>query len=130
MLMIKIFNKGRKRRFLIFGLINLIITILFLQLFLLILPIFFSTLLSQAINILIGFVVYGKKVFKVKRLKKENASKYIFLAIFLWLTNWYGIIFLLNFLLNRYICALIMVPIQVLISYCGQRFYVFKDQIV
>tara|TARA_Y100001933_G_C18617305_1_gene404778 strand:+ start:155 stop:541 length:387 start_codon:yes stop_codon:yes gene_type:complete len=128
--MIKIFNKGRKRRFLIFGLINLIITILFLQLFLLILPIFFSTLLSQAINILIGFVVYGKKVFKVKRLKKENASKYIFLAIFLWLTNWYGIIFLLNFLLNRYICALIMVPIQVLISYCGQRFYVFKDQIV
>ena len=128
--MIKIFNKGRKRRFLIFGLINLIITIFFLQLFLLILPIFFSTLLSQAINILIGFVVYGKKVFKVKRLKKENASKYIFLAIFLWLTNWYGIIFLLNFLLNRYICALIMVPIQVLISYCGQRFYVFKDQIV
>lgn len=128
--MIKVFNKGRKRRFLIFGLINFIITILFLQLFLIILPILVSTLLSQTINIFIGFVVYGKKVFKVKRLKKENASKYIFLAILLWLSNWYGITFLLKFLSNRYTCALIMVPVQVLISYCGQRFYVFKDQIV
>ena len=127
--MIKVFNKGRKRRFLIFGLINFIITILFLQFFLIILPIFVSTLLSQTINIFIGFVVYGKS-FKVKRLKKENASKYIFLAIVLWLSNWYGITFLLKFLSNKYTCAFIMVPVQVLISYCGQRFYVFKDQIV
>ena len=126
---IKIFKKGRKRKFIIYGLFNLLITIIFLQLFLILLPVSISTSLSQVINFSLGYIIYGKKVFKVEKLGKLSASKYFLLAILLWITNWYGINLINIFIENRNISALIMIPFQVLISYSGQRFFVFKKDL-
>ena len=127
--MIKIFKKGRKRKFLIYGFFNFLITIIFLQLFLFLFPVGISTSLSQIINFSLGYIIYGKKVFKVEKLRKQSASKYFLLAIFLWITNWYGINIINIFIESRNISALIMVPMQVLISYSGQRFFVFKKDL-
>ena len=78
---------GQKRLFLIFGIFNFLITNIFLQISLLIMPTFLATVLSQIINFLIGYYLYGKKVFKIKNLNNYVFKKFLLLAIFLWLLN-------------------------------------------
>ena len=54
---------GKKTLFLIFGLINVFLTNLIIQVFLVFFSIIFSTFVGQLFNFLFGFFLYGKKVF-------------------------------------------------------------------
>ncbi len=58
----------QKKLFIFFGFFNFLITNAVLHIFLLFTPILFSTILSQIINLLIGYYLYGKKVFKLNKL--------------------------------------------------------------
>ena len=126
---LKVTDSGRKRRFILFGAINLLITILALQIFILFLNPFVATFLSQIINLCLGFIIYSKKVFKVSNIEKKAALKYFMLAIFIWNSNWIGITIINNFINNKNISAILIVPVAVLISFIGQRFFVFRKYI-
>ena len=67
---------GRKRRFLSFGALNVLLTNLLLQVLLLVLSTGLATLLSQLVNVALGFVLYGRWVFRVERLQKRAALRY------------------------------------------------------
>ena len=118
--------KSRKRIFLILGLLNLFITNIFLQIFLLFMPIILSTAFSLMINIFIGFYLYGKLVFKIDSLNIKNFKKYLLIAFFLWILNYSFIksMFLLGF--NKNLSALFIIPLLALISYFSQKNYVFR----
>ena len=119
-------GNGRKRLFLIFGVINFLLTNISLQILLLIIPTLFATIISQLINFLLGFYLYGKRVFKVVDLNNVFFKRYLMLAIFLWFLNFVSILFLNNFGINKNIAAFSVIPFLVLISYYFQNRYVFK----
>lgn len=118
--------KGEKKLFLVFGILNFLITNIALQISLLILPIYLATIISQVINFSLGFYLYGKKVFKVKRITLKIFSKYLMLALILWYLNCILISTLFNYGLNKNIAAIIIIPLLVIISYTVQNKYVFK----
>ena len=89
----KLLSKGRKRLFLFYGITNFLVTNSILHLLLLVLPIFLATIFSQITNLLIGFYLYGKKVFKMNNLTHKEFRKYIFLASFIWVMNFVSIRF-------------------------------------
>ena len=117
---------GQKRRFLLFGLINFFITNLFLQISLLIIPIFFATVLSQIINTLIGYYLYGKKVFKLNQLNFVVFRKYFSSASILWFLN-FSFIQIFSYLgYNKNLTAILLIPFLVIFSYLMQKKYVFS----
>tara|TARA_A100001035_G_C27642613_1_gene435331 strand:+ start:380 stop:787 length:408 start_codon:yes stop_codon:yes gene_type:complete len=116
---------NNKVLFLIYGLVNVVITNLLLQLFLLFFPIFFSTLISQIFNLNFGFYLYGLKVFKVKFLGKKIYFKYLFFHLFLWILNWFLINFIHSYNISKNLAALFVVPILALISFVYQKNIVF-----
>ena len=87
----KLLSQERKRLFLFYGITNFLITNLVLHLLLLVIPIFFATIASQITNLIIGFYLYGKKVFKMKNLTYKELSKYSLLASFSWILNYVSI---------------------------------------
>ena len=119
-------KKGEKRLFLIFGILNFLITNIVLQISLLLIPTFFSTVLSQTVNVLIGYFLYGKKVFKLKKLNKFVFKKYLFLASILWMLNFVLIQSFFYVGVNKNITAIFIIPFLVVISYLSQRNFVFK----
>lgn len=120
------YKRGEKRLFLLFGIINFLITNTVLQISLLNLPILLATILSQVVNFLIGYYFYGKKVFKLDFLNKINLRKYFFLASFLWIFNFLLIQSLFYNGLNKNLAAFLIIPLLVVISYLSQKYYVFK----
>lgn len=123
-------TKGQKRRFLSLGITNVIITNTFLQFFLSfsIMPTSIATLISQLINMFLGYILYSKFVFKNKKLLIRNfIIKYIFLMTIIWLTNFYLINILVFFGLIRSFAALILIPFLAITSYIVQRYFVFKN---
>ena len=117
---------GQKRLFLFFGLINFFITNLFLQISLLIIPIFFATVLSQIINTLIGYYLYGKKVFKLNQLNFVVFRKYFSSALILWVLN-FSFIQIFSYLgYNKNLTAILLIPFLVIFSYLMQKKYVFS----
>ena len=124
-------TKGQKRLFLFCGLINTFITNIFLQLLLSYsyIPKSIATIASQAINMLIGYIIYSKLVFKnANLLVKKFIGRYFLLMIILWLINFYCIkIFeLIGFVRN--ISALILIPLLATISFILQRYFVFQNK--
>jgi hypothetical protein len=119
-------RKGEKRLFLTFGILNFLITNLVLQISLFLIPTFFATVLSQTVNILIGYFLYGKKVFKLKKLNKFVFRKYLVLASILWMLNFFLIQSFFYIGVNKNITAIYLIPLLVGISYFSQRNYVFK----
>ena len=119
-------NKGEKRLFLLFGIFNFLITNLVLQISLFLIPTLFATVLSQTVNILIGYFLYGKKVFKLKELNKFVFRKYLLLALILWMLNFLLIQSLFYVGVNKNITAICVIPLLVSISYLTQRNFVFK----
>lgn len=118
---------GRKRRFLTYGIINVGITNLLLQ-FLLFLHLAtgVATFLSQILNVCLGYLLYGARVFKVARLGGRSAASYSLLAVFLWLSNWWGIQALATLGCPRGVGALILVPLLAAFSYFIQKTLVFR----
>ena len=119
-------SSKKKTLFLIFGLINVLLTNLIIQISLLFIPTIISTFLGQLFNFLFGFYFYGKKVFKVKKLNKNHLRKYIFLNVIIWNSNWTLITLLSSFWDQKNIIALLMILPLALISYCLQKHFVFK----
>ena len=123
-------NKNKeKRKFLIAGVFNVLVTNFFLQIFLLtnFFNVTISTLISQLINMALGYSIYGKLIFKVKNIKSFNfVRKYIYLMIIVWLINTIGIYFGGFFNISNNYSALIMMPVLALMSYLAQKFWVFK----
>ena len=116
---------NKKFLFLTYGLVNVFITNFLLQIFLLFLPIFFATLLSQIFNLNFGYYFYGLKVFKVKFLGKKIYFKYLFFHIFLWILNWFLINLIYSFNISKNLAALFVVPFLALISFVYQKNIVF-----
>jgi len=119
--------KNRNYRFIIFGIFNVFVSNLILQILLRHSSSVIATFFSQLINFLIGYYLYGKKVFRLKKLKIENFTKYFLLVIFLWNINWIIIEFFHTFGFNKRIIALVIIPFLALISYISQKFIVFKQ---
>ena len=117
---------SKEKLFLVYGIINFLITNSILQISLLIMPTLFATVLSQSTNLIIGFYIYGKKVFKLNRLNKQFFKKYLFLALILWLLNFSVIELFFYFGINKNLSAVIIIPPLVILSYFSQKNYVFK----
>ena len=117
---------GRKRRFLLFGCLNVAVTNTALQLLLRVVPIGLATFLSQLINGALGYVLYGKGVFRVDRLGRRSAAAYALVSALVWGVNWGGIRLLSSEGINRNLAALLLVPILPVISYGLQRRFVFR----
>ena len=116
----------QKKLFVVFGFLNFLITNAVLQISLLFTPILFSTILSQMINLLIGYYLYGKKVFKLNKLNNLVFSKYFVLALMLWFLNFSIIRLFFYYGVNKNITALFIIPVLVVISYFFQKRFVFK----
>lgn len=119
---------GRKRRFLFYGLLNVALTNVLLQVLLRLLPIGLATLLSQLLNVGLGYVLYGKKVFRVRRFHAASAGAYGLMALGLWLINWAGIHQLSQWGMGRGVAALLLIPVLALISYGAQKNLVFRAE--
>ena len=114
-----------KKLFIFFGVLNVFFTNIILQITLTFFSTFLATFLSQLFNLNFGFYIYGKKVFKVNKLKKSYFINYFLLNIFLWNINWCIISFLTIFNISKNISALALVPFLALLSYLYQKYVVF-----
>ena len=124
----KRFKDPKKKLFLIFGLINLFLTNIILQVLLFIVPTILATFASQLFNFLFGFYIYGKKVFEVKYLNKKHFIKYFLLSILVWHINWLTINYLSMFVYAKNMIALFLVTPLAVISYISQKYFVFKKK--
>ena len=124
----KRYKDPKKKLFIIYGFINLLLTNIILQFFLLIVPIIYATFVSQLFNFLFGFYIYGKKVFKVRHLNKKHFMKYFLLSILVWNINWLTINYVSMFVYSKNIIALFLVIPLALISYISQKYFVFKKK--
>ena len=122
---LKLSSQGRKRLFLFYGIANFLITNSVLHLLLLVMPIFLATIVSQITNLMIGFYLYGKKVFKMKNLTYKELNKYILLASLNWTLNYVSIRFMYENGINKNLAAVLTIPFLVLISYSFQKKYIF-----
>ena len=121
----KFSSKGTKRLFLLYGIANFLITNSVLHILLLATPIFAATIFSQITNLIIGFYLYGKKVFKMKNLTYKEFNKYILLASFNWTLNYVSIRFMYENGIHKNLAAILTIPFLVLISYSFQKKYIF-----
>ena len=104
-----IFNQGKK--FLFYGILNFAITNIILQILLLFINVWSSAILSQIINSLIGYRLYGRYVFKVNTFKNSLFLKYILLAFFTYVLNAKLIILIsTNFVISKNLAAFTLVP--------------------
>ena len=120
-------GSGRKRRFLGYGALNVLATNLVLQGLLLVMGTGLATFLSQLLNVGLGFVLYGKRVFRVERLKKRSALSYALMALLLWWCNWAGIDWLAALGLTRNVAALMLIPVLAALSYTVQKLVIFRQ---
>ena len=123
-------GSGRKRRFLGYGALNVLATNLALQGLLLVMGTGLATFLSQLLNVGLGFVLYGKRVFRVERLQKRSALSYALMALCLWWCNWAGISVLASLGLSRNLAALLLIPVLAALSYTVQKLVVFRQATV
>ena len=134
--LIKFFNKNKfvsknkeKRKFFLAGILNVFLTNLSLQIFLFLnlFSVSISTFLSQLINMIFGYAIYSKFIFKVKNFKNKNfIKKYILLMAFLWISNFLGIKVGGLFGINPNHSALLMIPCLAVLSFLIQKLWVFR----
>jgi putative flippase GtrA len=117
---------GRKRRFLLFGVVNVLLTNGALLLLLHLVTIGLATFLSQLLNGVLGYWLYGKQVFRVERFAWRSAGAYGGLAAAIWLLNWLGIRLLAGAGLPRTWAAVAMIPLLAALSYGVQKTLVFR----
>ncbi len=116
-------------KFLLLGFLNFLVTNIVLQIMLIFYAIPLATFVSQVVNLIIGYVLYGKFVFGVKRSNYSFFVKYLFLAFLSWQINSLSIIILFNkFFISKKISALIMIPVVTIFSFSVQKYYVFAKK--
>ena len=119
-------NTGEKRLFLAYGIFNFLVTNITLQVLLFLIPTFFATIFSQLVNLIIGYYVYGKKVFKHSKLNNLVFKRYLSLSSILWLLNFLLIQSFFYYGVNKNLAAFFIIPFLVLISFLSQKYFVFK----
>ena len=119
--------KNINYKFIVFGIFNVFLSNIILQILLLQTSSIIATFFSQLINFFVGYYLYGTKVFRLKKLRIKNFIKYFLLVLFLWNTNWILIEFFHSFGFSKSIIALVIIPFLALISYISQKFIVFKQ---
>ena len=117
---------NQKKLFLFFGIFNFLVTNVVLQISLLLIPIIIATILSQIVNVIIGYYLYGKKVFKLKTLNIKVFKKYLLLSLLLWIMNFGLIQSFFYFGINKNLAAFIVIPLLVSISFFCQKYFVFR----
>lgn len=120
------FSKEFFYRFIFFGIFNVLLSNLILQILLLNVSSIVATFFSQLINFCLGYYLYGTKVFRFKILRIKIFIKYFILIILLWNINWILIEIFYYFGISKNIIALVIVPFLALISYLSQKYLVFK----
>lgn len=121
---------GRKRRFGMAGLFNVAITNLVLQTLLAtnVANILLATLISQSINTVFGYLIYGKLIFKADRLKcHKPIFKYLCLMSLIWLMNYSLIEAGAAAGINKNVTAIAFIPAAAIISYISQKNWVFRQ---
>ena len=114
-----------KKRFLLVGSLNTLITNLILQFLLLITEISIATFISQFISMILGFYLHGKLVFVNSKLSFLKFFKYFIFAFLFWIINWNGIFIISNYGIDKNIAALILIPFLACISYLIQKNKIF-----
>lgn len=114
-----------KKRFLIIGSFNTLITNLFLQILLLVTNISLATFISQLISMVVGFYLHGKFVFGNSQFTFLKFLKYFLFAFLLWILNWGGIYIMSSYGINKNFAALILIPFLASISYLIQKNKIF-----
>ena len=125
--MYKILNLNIKIRFIIFGLLNTLFTNIFLQIIILLLPLWISTFLSQMFNVILGFFIYSNLVFKRRNRVLKSFMKYVLFLIFIWNLNAF-LILIINYYLNIgvRISAILTIPLLAMLSFYFQKKIIFK----
>jgi len=118
--------KEKKTLFFLFGIVNVFLTNLIIQILLIFLKTFYATFIGQLFNFLFGFYFYGKNVFKVNSLNKYHLKKYFLLNIIIWNLNWSMISFLTSFGFSKNVIAFILIAPLASLSYIIQKYIVFK----
>ena len=118
-------KENKKFLFIFYGILNTFLTNILLQITLFFSPIILSTLISQIFNLNLGYYLYGKKVFKVKYLRKKQYLKYVSSNFIIWNINWILIIGLNSYNISKNIAALIVIPFLALISFMYQKYFIF-----
>ena len=122
-------KNGQKRKFIVVGIINVILTNLTLQTLLLInfISIPISTLISQLVNMIFGYLMYSKFIFNVKYYRKKAfIAKYSLLMVFIWAFNSLAIELGYKYGISKNLTAFFIIPILAIISFVFQKFWVFK----
>lgn len=130
--MLRVNSAGRKRRFGAAGLINVLVTNLLLQLLLAshLTSIAVATIISQALNGMLGYGIYGKWVFKSKKmLSWRHQGAYIALMLGIWISNTVGIQILssANIGFSRNLAAAAMIAPLAVLSYIIQKLLIFRS---
>ena len=123
-------TKGQKSIFLMAGSFNILLTNILLQFLLIteILSISTSTLTSQIFNMVFGYFIYSKKVFKISKIFKTYLFfKYLTLMIALWQLNKIGIESFIKIGISKSFSAIILIPFLAIISFIFQRFLIFSN---
>ena len=125
-------NKNKeKRKFILAGILNVLLTNIFLQIFLAtnLFTISLSAFLSQLINMILGYVIYSKFIFKVKNLRNHKfIKKYAILMISLWLINTIAIKTISLFGFSKNLSAFMIIPLLAVISYLVQKVWIFRKR--
>ena len=122
-------SKGQKRRFGVAGIINVLITNAALQALLAsnLASVAVATLISQSINTILGYAIYGKLVFGAKGLsQREPVIRYGLLMIAIWILNATGIELGSVLSLSKNAAAILMIPCLAVVSYISQKYWVFR----
>ena len=119
--------RSEKIRFLYYGFFNTVITNLILQILLFFSKVYFATLIAQIFNLLFGFFIYKKKVFRKKYISKNKKVFYIITAFTSWNLNWIIINFLtFDLYVPKNLSAIISLPLIAAWSYLIQKLIIFK----
>jgi len=122
---------GRKRRFGLAGVANVLLTNLVLQLLLAssAVSVAVATMISQGLNTLLGYLIYGKMVFRSTGLRNHKPIlKYLCLMLGVWALNTAGITVGASRLgLSKGIAAASMIPPMAVLSYSLQKIWVFRQ---
>ena len=122
-------NQNFRTKFLFFsyGVINVLLTNIFLQCLLLIIPSIYATLASQIFNLLCGFYLYGKKVFRVNAFTNKQLLKYFLLSTLVWNLNWISIEQISSTGLSKNMASLIIIIPLAIFSYIFQKYLIFYN---
>lgn len=123
----KLFNLEIK--FIFFGILNVILSNLFLQilLFLNFIPIDISTFIYIIFNALFGYLIYGKFVFRVVQIIKiKYMIKYSLSLLISWIILNTAIYQFLKINISPNISSIIMIPFLTSYSFLIQKFWIFK----